>query len=145
LQPARVKARCSFKQCFKAGAWSAQNRNRLRRIAREHAEAHARYTGKSTVRSLLAIVRLRRRSLSRAVLLALLSLAAAAGFAGFPAPDAPRQSNWQILSVLLAAWCMVESFRCLERKWDLYHAGVLLLLYAGLMLLVLSLFLWIYP
>jgi hypothetical protein len=40
---------------------------------------------------------------------------------------------------------MVETYRCLDRKWSLYGAGVLILLYAELMILVLTLFLWLYP
>jgi hypothetical protein len=30
---------------------------------------------------------------------------------------------------------MAETARCLKRKWSLYHAGVLILLYADLMVL----------
>ncbi len=40
---------------------------------------------------------------------------------------------------------MAETARCLGRKWSLYHAGVLILLYAELMILALVLFLWLYP
>jgi hypothetical protein len=40
---------------------------------------------------------------------------------------------------------MVETARCLRRKWSLYHAGVLILLYSELMILALVLFLCIYP
>jgi hypothetical protein len=39
---------------------------------------------------------------------------------------------------------MVETARCLERKWSLYHAGVLILLYTDLMILALVLFIWFY-
>jgi hypothetical protein len=39
---------------------------------------------------------------------------------------------------------MVETARCLDRKWSLYHAGVLILLYSELMILALALFLWLY-
>jgi hypothetical protein len=93
----------------------------------------------------LPIFRLRQRSLSRAVLLALSALAASMRLAGFPEPDAPRASNLQMVAVLLAAWSMAETFRCLGRTWSLYHAGVLILLYSELMILALALFLWIYP
>lgn len=65
--------------------------------------------------------------------------------AGFPALESLRASNWQILSVVAACWAMVETYRCLDRKWSLYGAGVLILLYAELMILVLTLFLWLYP
>jgi hypothetical protein len=91
------------------------------------------------------IFRLRQRSLARGMLLALGAFAASLLIAGFPAPDAPHPSNWQIAAVPLACWAMVETFRCLGRRWSLYHAGVLILLYSELMILALALFLWIYP
>ncbi len=40
---------------------------------------------------------------------------------------------------------MIETARCLGRKWSLYHAGVLILLYAELMILALTLFFCLYP
>jgi hypothetical protein len=40
---------------------------------------------------------------------------------------------------------MVETARCLSRKWSLYHAGVLILLYSELMILALAAFLWLDP
>ncbi|MGA3264886.1 MAG: hypothetical protein ABSC47_12690 [Terracidiphilus sp.] len=39
----------------------------------------------------------------------------------------------------------METFRCLGRKWSFYHVGVLILLYAELMILALALFLCLYP
>lgn len=84
--------------------------------------------------------------MARGVLLAVFALAASMRLAGFPSPDAPRSSNWQIAAVLAAACAMVETFRCMgRRKWTLYHAGVLILLYSELMILALALFLWLYP
>jgi hypothetical protein len=94
---------------------------------------------------LFNIFRPRQRSLVRSVLLALGALGGSMGLAGFPAADAPRPSVWQIVPVCLAGWAMVETFRCLRRSWSLYHAGVLILLYAELMILALTLFLWVYP
>ena len=44
-----------------------------------------------------------------------------------------------------ACWGMVETARCLSRKWSLYHAGVLILLYSELMILALVLFFWLFP
>lgn len=95
--------------------------------------------------TLPSIFRLRQSSLLRGVILSLGSLAASMWLAGFPANDAPHASGWQILAVPAAFWGMVETFRCLRRKWSLYHAGVLILLYAELMILALVLFLWLYP
>jgi hypothetical protein len=40
---------------------------------------------------------------------------------------------------------MIETARCLSRKWSLHHAGVLILLYSELMILALALFFWLYP
>jgi hypothetical protein len=39
---------------------------------------------------------------------------------------------------------MVETARCLSRRWSLYHAGVLILLYSELMILAMVLFLWVF-
>jgi hypothetical protein len=92
-----------------------------------------------------SIFQLRRPSLVRGTLLALLALAGSMRLAGFPALDTLRASNWQIIAVFAASLAMVETYRCLGRKWSLYGAGVLILLYAELMILVLTLFLWLYP
>jgi CO dehydrogenase/acetyl-CoA synthase gamma subunit (corrinoid Fe-S protein) len=78
-------------------------------------------------------------------MLALMALAASLRLAGVPGDNAPHASPWQILAVPFACWGMVETARCLGRRWSLYHAGVLILLYSELMILALVLFLWIYP
>lgn len=92
-----------------------------------------------------SILRLRSRSLLRGVLLSLGALAASLRLAGFPDTDHLHASPWQILAVPFICWGMAETARCLGRKWSLYHAGVLILLYAELMILALVLFLWLYP
>ena len=92
----------------------------------------------------LNLFRLRQRSLARGVLLALGALAAGLRLAGFPLAGAPRSSPWQILVALMACWGMVETFRCLDRRWSFYHAGVLILLYSELMILAMVLFFWVY-
>jgi hypothetical protein len=92
----------------------------------------------------LVIFRLRQRSLARGVLLALGALAVSLRLAGFPSAGAPHASAWQIVPALVAFWGMVETARCLSRRWSLHRAGVLLLLYSELMILVLVLFLWVY-
>ena len=88
------------------------------------------------VRFRLNIFRLRQKSLARAMLLSLGAFAASLRMAGFPKIDDLHGSHWQILALLVAAWGMAETARCLKRKWSLYHAGVLILLYADLMVLV---------
>ena len=92
-----------------------------------------------------AILRLRQRSLPRGVLLALLALAGSMRIAGFPMLVSLRASNWQMVTVSATSWAMVETYRCLGRRWTLYGAGVLILLYAELMILALTIFLWLYP
>jgi CO dehydrogenase/acetyl-CoA synthase gamma subunit (corrinoid Fe-S protein) len=81
------------------------------------------------------IFRLRQKSLARAILLSLGAFAASLRLAGFPSIENLHGSDWQVLALLVAAWGMAETVRCLKRKWSLYHAGVLLLLYADLMIL----------
>ena len=82
-----------------------------------------------------SIFRLRQRSLLRAIFLSLGAFAASLRLAGFPNIDNLHGSHWQFLALLVAAWGMAETARCLRREWSLYHAGVLILLYADLMIL----------
>ncbi len=81
------------------------------------------------------IFRLRQRSLARGILLSLGAFAASLLLAGFPRIEDIHGSCWQILPLATAVWGMVETARCLRRKWSLYHAGVLVLLYSDLMIL----------
>ncbi|MGA3033810.1 MAG: permease [Terracidiphilus sp.] len=81
------------------------------------------------------IFRLRQKSLVRAIVLSLGAFGASLRLAGFPHIENLHGSRWQILALLVAAWGMAETFRCLRRRWSLYHAGVLILLYADLMIL----------
>jgi hypothetical protein len=87
------------------------------------------------VHLLLSIFRLRQKSLVRAVLLSLGAFAASLRLAGFPHIGNLHASYWQIFALLVAAWGMAETARCLQRQWSFYHAGVLILLYADLMIL----------
>lgn len=64
---------------------------------------------------------------------------------GFPNINALHASQWQIISALIAFWAMVETARCLGRRWTLYHAGVLLLLCTDLMILAMAMVLFLYP
>jgi hypothetical protein len=65
--------------------------------------------------------------------------------AGFPRIEKLHGSPWQFASLLIAAWGMAETGRCMRGKWSLYHAGVLILLYSDLMILTLIVFLVAYP
>jgi hypothetical protein len=82
------------------------------------------------------IFRLRQKSLLRAIVLSLGAFAASLRLAGFPHIDHLHGSNWQLLALAVAVWGMAETARCLQRRWSFYHAGVLLLLYSDLMILV---------
>ncbi len=93
----------------------------------------------------LNLLRLRRRSLARAILLALAPLAVSLRLAGFPDVAALHATRWQWLAAPFVCWAMLETFRCLNPRWNLYHAGILILLYSELMILVLVLFLGVYP
>ena len=87
----------------------------------------------------------RRRSLLRGVVLSVGALLGSMRLAGFPDAAHLHGSVWQFLPVAAAAWGMVDTARCLSRKWSLYHAGVILLLYSELMILTMVLFFWVYP
>jgi hypothetical protein len=91
------------------------------------------------------VFQLRKRSLVRGVVLSMSALAGSMRLAGFPDADHLHASIWQFLPVAAAAWGMVDTARCLERKWSLYHAGVLILLYSELMILAMAVFFWVYP
>lgn len=91
------------------------------------------------------ILRLRKRSLVRGIVLSLGAFAVSLRLAGFPDIRALHGSRWQILVAFVAVGGMIETARCLRPRWSLYHAGVLLLLYSDLMILALVLFLCLYP
>ncbi|MGB6744191.1 MAG: permease [Terracidiphilus sp.] len=81
------------------------------------------------------IFRLRQKSLARGIVFSVGAFAASLRLAGFPDVDHLHDSPWQFAALLAAAWGMVETARCLRRKWSLYHAGVLILLYTDLLIL----------
>lgn len=84
---------------------------------------------------LVSIFRLRQKSLARGVLLAVGAFVASLSLAGFPRIENIHSSRWQYLPLAAAVWGMVETARCLRRKWSLYHVGVLILLYSDLLIL----------
>jgi hypothetical protein len=97
------------------------------------------------VSSLPAIIRIRKKSLARGIVLSLSAFVASLLLAGFPHIENLHGSQWQFLALLVAIWGMGETSRCMGRKWSLYHAGVLILLYSDLMILTLIVFLVAYP
>jgi hypothetical protein len=92
------------------------------------------------VRPRFSIFRLRQKSLVRALVLSLGSFIVSLHLAGFPRIEDLHGSHWQIVVMLTAIWGMAETARCLQRRWTLYHAGILLLLYADLMILAMIVF-----
>lgn len=83
----------------------------------------------------LQIFRLRQKSLARGILLSVCALAASMRLAGFPDVDHLHSSPWQYAALLTAVCGTAETARCLRRKWSLYHAGVLILIYSDLIIL----------
>jgi hypothetical protein len=82
-----------------------------------------------------SIFRLRQKSLLRGVLLSLAAFLGSLRLAGFPDVNNLHSSRWQYLAILIALCGMAETGRCLRHRWSLYHAGVILFLYAELMIL----------
>lgn len=69
------------------------------------------------------------------MVLSLGAFGASLRLAGFPRIEDLHGSRWQLAALLAAGWGMAETARCLQRRWSLYHAGVVLLLYTDLMIL----------
>jgi CO dehydrogenase/acetyl-CoA synthase gamma subunit (corrinoid Fe-S protein) len=91
------------------------------------------------------VFRIRRKSIVRAIALSLGAFMVSLRLAGFPHIEDLHGSRWQILALAMGAWGMAETARCMGRRWNLYHAGILLLLYADLMILAMIAFLVVYP
>lgn len=92
----------------------------------------------------LSIFRLRQRSLTRGIALSLAAFIASLLLAGFPHMNNLHGSAWQVAALLAGAWGMAETGRCARGKWSLYQAGVLILLYSDVMILMLIVFLVAY-
>jgi len=85
---------------------------------------------------------LRQRSLLRANILVLGSVALSIPLSHFPHL---RTNLFLLIPTLLAIAGMADTVRCLRPRWSLYHAGVLLCLYMDLMAVSLLLFFLLYP
>ncbi|HWG17535.1 MAG TPA: hypothetical protein VN678_06705 [Acidobacteriaceae bacterium] len=77
-----------------------------------------------------AFFHLSRRSLLRGNLLVLCSVAMSFPLAGFPND---RRDPLLIVPALLAICGTLETVRCVRPRWDLYHAGLILLLWMDMM------------
>ncbi len=91
------------------------------------------------------VFELRKKSLVRAIMLSVGALLLSLRLAGFPRVNDLHSSHWQILLWIVALWGMTETARCLRQSWNLYHAGVMILLYTNLMILTLIGVLATYP
>ncbi len=82
------------------------------------------------------------RSLTRANFLVLGSLALS-----FPVSQFPhlRPTPWLLVPLLGIAVGTADTARCMRKRWDFYHGGVILCIYMDLMVLVLVSFLLLYP
>jgi hypothetical protein len=89
-----------------------------------------------------AFFNLRRRSLLRGSLLVMASV-----FVTIPLSDWPRNraTPWLLLPLLCCIAGSADTARCIRRRWNWYHAGVIICLYMDLMALAIILFFLIYP
>jgi hypothetical protein len=71
----------------------------------------------------------------RGIVLSVGAFLLALRLAGFPYVQNLHGSRWEIVALVAAAWGMAETARCLQRRWSLYHAGVIILLWADMMIL----------
>ena len=88
------------------------------------------------------IFNLRRRSLARGNVIVLVSLALALVLSRFPNN---RATPLLAIPLFSAAAATADTVRCMRRRWDFYHAAVILCLYTDLMALVIIAFLLVYP
>lgn len=89
-----------------------------------------------------SIFRLRNKSLTRGTAISLASLWISFRLSGFP--DI-HLSLWLIVPFLVTCAATLDTTRCLQRRWNFYHGGVLLLIYCELMVLVMIAFLLLAP
>jgi hypothetical protein len=84
----------------------------------------------------------RRRSLLRGSTLVLVSLAVSLPLSHFPHN---RATPLLVLPALIAILGTLDTIRCMQRRWNFYHGGVVLCIYMDLMAVCLILFLLLYP
>ena len=89
-----------------------------------------------------AIFNLRHKSLVRANTVVLGSVGASILLSHFPHV---RPDLWIIIPAMLAMLGTVDTLRNIDRRWSLYHAGVILCVYMDLMAVSLVLFFLFYP
>ena len=84
----------------------------------------------------------RQRSLPRATLLVLISFFCAAWLSDFPHN---RANPFLLFPTIFALLGTADTIRCIQKRWCLYHGGVLFLIYMDLMADAMILFFLLYP
>jgi len=84
----------------------------------------------------------RHRSLLRGSALVLLSVVASLLLSHFPHN---HPTPLIVLPALVAILGTLDTIRCIQRRWNFYHGGVVLCIYMDLMALCLIFFLLLYP
>jgi hypothetical protein len=84
----------------------------------------------------------RARSLVRANVLVAVSLVSGLLLSGFPRI---QPTAWMMLPVMVCVAGTIDTARCMRKRWDFYHAGVVLCVYMDLMELATILFFLFYP
>lgn len=88
------------------------------------------------------ILRLQQKSLARGTVLSLASLWISFRLSGYPDVHI---CLWLIAPLLATCAALFDSARCLQKRWNFYHGGVLLLLYVDLMVVIMISFLLVAP
>lgn len=57
----------------------------------------------------------------------------------------PARAVWPWLAFITSVVSLQQATRCMRKRWNFYHGGVLFLIYADMMLLTLALTLVIWP
>ena len=81
-------------------------------------------------------------SLVRGSALVLASLGVAFRLSHFPSN---HPTPLLLLPILVAIVGMIDTARCMQKRWSFYHGGVLLLIYMDLMSIFIMIFFLIYP
>ena len=89
-----------------------------------------------------SVFHLRRRSLLRANLLVLGSFGVSFWLSGFPRT---RATLLLAIPAVFAFLGLVETVRCVQPRWNLYHGGIVLLLLMDMMVLCLIFFFLFFP
>ena len=91
---------------------------------------------------LLDLFQWRKRSLIRATALVLVGTVLSFRLSHFPHNYA---TLWLVAPLLLAMLGTADTARCMQRRWNWYHGGVVLCLYMDLMAICMIIFFLVYP